>query len=81
MSRQIPPSTPEINRLRAAAALIPIIESGLLESKLSVDRAALMASFCEWATENVPDDPEVVKLAETVGNGLKRIKMALSSTS
>jgi hypothetical protein len=81
MSRQIPPSTPEINRLRAAAALIPIIESGLLESKLSVERAALMASFCEWTTENVPDDPEVVKLAETVGNGLKRIKMALSSAS
>ncbi len=79
MSNQIPPSTPQINRLRAAAALIPIIESGLLESKLSVERAALMASFCEWTTENVPDDPEVVKLAETVGNGLKRIKMALSS--
>ena len=81
MSRQIPPPTPEINRLRAAAALIPIIESGLLESKLSVERAALMASFCEWTTENVPDDPDVVKLAETVGNGLKRIKMALSSAS
>ena len=81
MSKQIPPATPEINRLRAAAALIPIIESGLLESKLSVERAALMASFCEWTTENVPDDPEVVKLAETVGNGLKRIKMALSSAS
>jgi hypothetical protein len=79
MSRQIPPPTPEINRLRAAAALIPIIESGLLESKLSVERAALMASFCEWTTENVPDDPDMVKLAQTVGNGLKRIKAALSS--
>lgn len=77
MANQIPPSTPEINRLRAAAALIPIIESGLLESKLSVERAALMASFCEWTTEKVPDDPEAVKLAETVGSGLKRIKMAL----
>jgi hypothetical protein len=76
---QIPPPTPEINRLRAAAALIPIIESGLLESKLSVERAALMTSFCEWTTENVPDDPEAVKLAETVGNGLQRIKAALSS--
>ncbi len=81
MSNPIPPSTPEISRLRAAAALIPMIESGLLESKLSIERAALMASFCEWTTENVPDDPEVVKLAETVGNGLKRIKMALSSAS
>jgi hypothetical protein len=79
MPNQIPPSTPEINRLRAAAALIPIIESGMLESRLSVERAALMASFCEWAVEKVPDDPEGVKLAETVGNGLKRIKMALSS--
>lgn len=79
MPQKIHPSTPEINRLRAAAALIPIIESGLLESRLSVERAALMASFCEWTTENVPDDPEVVKLAETVGNGLKRIKIALSS--
>ena len=77
--QQIPAPTPEINRLRAAAALIPIIESGLLESRLSVERAALMVSFCEWTTENVPDDPDVVKLAETVGNGLKRIKAALSS--
>ncbi|MEF8704283.1 MAG: hypothetical protein V5B32_13790 [Candidatus Accumulibacter sp. UW26] len=77
MSQKIPPPTPEINRLRAAAALIPIIESGLLESKLSVERAALMASFCEWTTEHVPDDPEAVKLAVTVGSGLKRIKMAL----
>ena len=79
MPDQIPPSTPKINRLRAAAALIPIIESGLLDSRLSVERAALMASFCEWTTENVPDDPDVVKLAQTVTNGLKRIKMALSS--
>ena len=81
MPNQIPPSTPEINRLRAAAALIPIIESGLLESRLSVERAALMAPFCAWTVENVPDDPEVVKLAQTVTNGLKRIKMALSSAS
>ena len=79
MSQKIHPSTPEINRLRAAAALIPIIESGLLDSRLSVERAALMASFCEWTVEKRSEDPEVVKLAETVGSGLKRIKMALSS--
>jgi hypothetical protein len=79
MSNQISLSTPEINRLRAAAALIPIIEAGLAESKLSIERAALMASFCEWAVEKPSDDPEVVKLAEMVGSGLKRIKMALSS--
>ena len=79
MSKQIPPPSPEINRLRAAAALIPIVESGLLASKLSVERAAVMVSFCEWTVEQPSDDPNVVKLAETVGSGLKRIKMALSS--
>lgn len=79
MPNQIPPTSPEINRLRAAAALIPIIESGLLASKLSIERAALMASFCEWTVEQPSDDPNLIKLAETVGSGLKRIKMALSS--
>ncbi len=80
MPNLIPPPTPEINRLRAAAALIPIIETGLADSKLSVERAALMASFCEWAVQSVPDDPDAVKLAETVTIGLKRIRMALSSS-
>ena len=79
MPNQIPPPSPEINRLRAAAALIPIIESGLLASKLSIERASLMASFCEWTVEQRSDDPNLVKLAETVGCGLKRIKLALSS--
>jgi len=79
MPNQIPPPSPEINRLRAAAALIPIIESGLLASKLSIERAALMASFCEWTVEQPFDDPNLVQLAETVGTGLKRIKLALSS--
>ena len=58
MSKQIPPATPELNRLRAAAGLIPIIESGLTDSKLSAERAALMASFCEWTTEKRSTDPE-----------------------
>jgi hypothetical protein len=79
MSKQIPPSSPEINRLRAAAALIPIIESGLADSRISVERAALMASFCEWTTEHCYDDPDVIKLAQTVDDGLKRVKIALSS--
>jgi len=38
-----------------------------------------MASFCEWTVETPSDDPDVVKLAATIGSGLKRIKMALSS--
>jgi hypothetical protein len=79
MSKQIPPATPELNRLRAAAGLIPIIEAGLTDSKLSAERAALMASFCEWTTEKRSTDPNVIKLAESVDEGLKRIKMALAS--
>ncbi len=79
MPKQMPHAAPQINRLRAAAALIPIIESGLADSKLAVERSALMAAFCEWTTVNVPDDPDMVKLAETVVRGLKRVKMALSS--
>ena len=81
MPKQIPPPTPEINRLRAAAAMVAIIESELLASKLSMERAALMASFCEWAAERPSDDPYVVKLAETVGGGLRRIKMSMCSAN
>jgi len=65
--------------LRAAAGLIPIIEAGLIDSKLSVERAALMASFCEWTTEKRSADPEAIKLAGSVDEGLKRIKMALAA--
>ena len=72
-------TTPEINRLRAAAALIPIIEAGLAESKMSIQRASPMVTFCEWATENVTDDPLVVKLAKTIEIGLKRVKETLAA--
>ncbi len=41
----------------------------------------LARSSLEWAVEKVPDDPDVVKLAQTVTNGLKRIKMALSAVA
>ena len=72
-------STPEINRLRAAAALIPLIEAGLADSKISIQRASPMVTFCEWATENLSDDPHVVKLAQTVEIGLKRVKATLAT--
>ena len=81
MPRHITPPTPEINRLRAAAALIPIIESGLADAKLSPERASLMAAFCEWTTENDCDEPEATKLAVKVKDGLKRLKAALSTVA
>ena len=76
---EVPAPTPEINRLRAAAALIPIIESGLIDSKISTSRASLMASFSEWTTENISNDPHVVKLAQTVEIGLTRVKETLAT--
>ncbi|QKS29596.1 MAG: hypothetical protein HT579_12175 [Candidatus Accumulibacter similis] len=81
MSQPLPPSTPALNRLRAASALIPIIESGLADSRISVERAALMAAFCEWAAENPPDDPEAARLAESVTDGLQRIRLMLAAVS
>lgn len=76
---EVPAPTPEINRLRAAAALIPIIEAGLVDSKMSIQRASPMVTFCEWATENLSDDPHVVKLAQTIEIGLKRVKGTLAA--
>ena len=81
MSQPIPPSTPALNRLRAATALIPIIESGLADSRISVERAALMAAFCEWAAENPPDDPEAARLARAVADGLQRIRLRFAAVS
>lgn len=78
MTKQIAPTTPQINRLRAAAGLIPIIESGLADSKPSPERASLMAAFCEWTTENTFNEPEAVKLASKVKDGLERLKVVLS---
>lgn len=78
MAKSLPPPSPKLNRLRAAAAFISIIESGLNDAKLSAERAALMASFCEWAAEVTPTEPETVKLSQTVIEGLKRLKIRLS---
>ena len=76
---EVPAPTPEINRLRAAAALIPIIEAGLIDSKMSIQRASPMVTFCEWATKNISDDTHVVKLAKTIEIGLKRVKATLAA--
>ena len=75
MSNPVAPPSPEINHLRAAVALIPVIESRLADSKLTPERASLMAAFCEWTTESAFDKPEAVKLAK---DELERLKVALS---
>lgn len=80
MPKSLPPPSPKLNRLRAAAALIPIIESGLTESKLSTERAALMASFCEWAARISPRAPEEAKLSQSITQGLERLKLRITAS-
>lgn len=72
--------TPEVcrARLNAAAALIPIIESGLANSKLNPERAALMSEFCLWTTQADFGECEESKAsAKVVLEGLARVKSLL----
>ena len=72
------PVDKSLNRLRAAAGLIPIIESGLAKSQTSHERAALMCEFCAWTiTATSPSSTLEQQLYLAVSNGLTRIKEAL----
>jgi len=76
---KISPSTPELNRLRAAAGLIPLIEDGLRDSKIDPERAALMAEFCLWAvSQKLEGEPEASRLIGDIERGLERIKTQLA---
>lgn len=79
MSKTPTPASPELNRLRAAAGLIPIIETGLAEGKFSTERAALMASFCEWAVTFETRDAEQKHLVDLVAHGLKRLQVRMNA--
>ena len=75
---KISPPSPELNRLRAVAGLIPLIEDGLRISKIDPERAALMAEFCGWAlSQKIDDDPEATRLAGEIERGLVRLKAVL----
>jgi hypothetical protein len=74
-----PAPTPQLNRLRAAAALIPIIQSGLANAKLSPERAAQMTQFVEWTTHCTPEDATEQALVEEVAMGLHNLKSKLES--
>lgn len=78
MAKQIPPASPELNRLRAAAGLIQIIESGLIDSTLSSERAAMMATFCELALDIQSKDTDSLKLIESIRQGIERLKRLLA---
>jgi hypothetical protein len=72
-------ATPELNRLRAASGLIPIIKAGLANKRVSLEKAAYMASFCEWAASCVPASKEEASLVANVTEGLRELKATLSA--
>jgi len=76
MVKTIPTSTPQLNRLRAAAGLIPLIEAGQSDNSLSHERVAQMLLFCEWATSAIqPTLPEEKRLAEVITQGIFRLRI------
>ena len=76
---QITDTERSLNRLRAAAGLIPIIEAGLGDGKLANERAALMCEFCAWAAGHGEDlGQEGEKLTSQVQNSLGRLQERLN---
>ena len=49
----------------------------MADSKLSPERAALMASFCEWASEIHAADEGETLLLERIREGLQRLQFGL----
>lgn len=73
------PSNKALNRLRAAAGLIPVIESGLRDSKMSAEKASFMAEFCAWSLEHdLAENEEAKQLTIKIEQGLERIRDALN---
>lgn len=76
---KIQSSSPELNRLRAAAGLLPLIETALADDRIGREKAALMAEFCAWATtHDRQDDPEADRLAKVIADGLERVRTLLA---
>ncbi len=69
--------SPTLSRLKAAAALIPFIQSGLADSKLSRDRAACMAAFVEWAANITPVSDVEQRLVDDLTASLSDLKAAI----
>lgn len=78
MAKSLPDTTPQLNRLRAAAGLIPIIEDGLTKGTLTPDRATAMAAFCVWAHDQSCGTTDTEELARTISEGLARIEAGIA---
>ncbi|TXH03132.1 MAG: hypothetical protein E6R05_03435 [Candidatus Moraniibacteriota bacterium] len=78
MAKSLPNATPQLNRLRAAAGLIPIIEDGLRKGTLTPDRASIMATFCAWAHDQSCEEADTQALAKSISDGLERIEAMIA---
>lgn len=78
MPKKLPPATPELNRLRAAVALVAIIERELEDGRLSSTRARSMIDFCELALNVSPAEPGVALVTSTIREGICRIRGLLA---
>ena len=68
---------PTLSRLRAAAALIPMIQSGLADTKLSREQASSMTLFIEWAASSTPENDVEQQLVNELTVDLAGLKAAL----
>ena len=71
------PSSPTLSRLRAAAALFPLIQSGLADTKLSREQASSMTLFIEWAASITPENDVEQQLVKKLTVDLAGLKAAL----
>ena len=78
MPNPIPLPTPEINRLRAAAALIPIIESRLLESSALAESALWAGKIDSTTNDQIIEKLNEVKEAagKETADALEKIHQA-----
>ena len=73
------PSSTTLSRLRAAAALIPMIQSGLADTKLSREQASSMTLFIEWAANSTPENDVEQRLVNELNAGLSSLKATLAA--
>ena len=71
------PSSTTLSRLSAAAALIPMIQSGLADTKLSREQASSMTLFIEWAASITPENDVEQQLVKKLTVDLAGLKAAL----
>ena len=79
MSTTTFPDGTELNRLRSAAALIPIVRSNLSNGKISRSRAQGTINFLEWAATCPPTSTEEAKLLEVICAGIDDLRNTLAA--